>query len=98
MAEWFMAPVLKTGKGESPSQLRILFPPPTTNPSATRRLTNMSPLTETKLRRCGWAQGDPLKNDLLMQTYHDQEWGIPLHDDRKLFEFLILEIFQAGLS
>lgn len=34
----------------------------------------------------------------LMEAYHDQEWGVPLHDDRKLFEFLILDAFQAGLS
>jgi DNA-3-methyladenine glycosylase I len=36
--------------------------------------------------------------DLLMQTYHDTEWGVPVHDDRKLFEFMILDAFQAGLS
>jgi DNA-3-methyladenine glycosylase I len=36
--------------------------------------------------------------DLLMQKYHDEEWGVPLHDDQKLFEFLVLEGFQAGLS
>ena len=42
--------------------------------------------------RCGWA-----KNDLAI-CYHDTEWGVPLHDDRKLFEFLILEGAQAGLS
>lgn len=42
--------------------------------------------------RCGWA-----KNDLLIK-YHDAEWGAPVHDDRKLFEFLILEGAQAGLS
>ena len=43
--------------------------------------------------RCGWAQ----KNEL-MAKYHDEEWGVPLHDDQKLFEFLILEGAQAGLS
>ncbi|MGI8638498.1 MAG: DNA-3-methyladenine glycosylase I [Pyrinomonadaceae bacterium] len=42
--------------------------------------------------RCGWA-----KNDLAI-LYHDIEWGVPLHDDKKLFEFLILEGAQAGLS
>jgi DNA-3-methyladenine glycosylase I len=42
--------------------------------------------------RCDWA-----KNDLSVQ-YHDTEWGVPVHDDRKLFEFLILEGAQAGLS
>ncbi|WP_431156807.1 DNA-3-methyladenine glycosylase I [Winogradskyella poriferorum] len=43
--------------------------------------------------RCGWCVGDPL-----YETYHDEEWGVPLYDDDKLFEFLILETFQAGLS
>ena len=37
-------------------------------------------------------------NDSLMKAYHDSEWGVPLHDDQKLFEFLILDAFQAGLS
>jgi DNA-3-methyladenine glycosylase I len=37
-------------------------------------------------------------NDALMQEYHDTEWGVPLHDDRKLFEFMVLDAFQAGLS
>ena len=43
--------------------------------------------------RCGWC----LSSDLY-KKYHDQEWGIPVYDDQKLFEFLILETFQAGLS
>ena len=43
-------------------------------------------------QRCGWAKND------LARSYHDIEWGVPLHDDRKLFEFLILEGAQAGLS
>ncbi len=42
--------------------------------------------------RCGWARNE------LSVRYHDQEWGVPEHDDRKLFEFLILEGAQAGLS
>ncbi|MDQ3713065.1 MAG: DNA-3-methyladenine glycosylase I [Acidobacteriota bacterium] len=42
--------------------------------------------------RCGWARGD------LSIAYHDAEWGVPVRDDRKLFEFLILEGAQAGLS
>src|SRR5882762_2684538 len=42
---------------------------------------------------CQWAQSDPL-----MTAYHDEEWGVPLHDDRKLFEFLVLDGAQAGLS
>ena len=37
-------------------------------------------------------------NDELMLTYHDTEWGVPVHDDRKHFEFLVLDAFQAGLS
>ena len=45
------------------------------------------------VKRCKWAEGDCL--DI---TYHDNEWGVPVHDDRKLFEFLILEGAQAGLS
>jgi DNA-3-methyladenine glycosylase I len=44
------------------------------------------------MKRCGWA-----KNDLAIK-YHDEEWGVPLHDDQRLFEFLILESAQAGLS
>ena len=43
--------------------------------------------------RCPWTS-----DDKLMIKYHDKEWGVPLHNDRKLFEFLILEGFQAGLS
>jgi DNA-3-methyladenine glycosylase I len=45
------------------------------------------------LFRCEWAGSDPL-----MIAYHDEEWGVPCHDDRDLFERLILEGFQAGLS
>jgi DNA-3-methyladenine glycosylase I len=45
------------------------------------------------LVRCEWVGTDPL-----MSAYHDQEWGVPIHDDRILFEFLILEGMQAGLS
>ena len=44
-------------------------------------------------QRCPWPS-----DDKLMIKYHDNEWGVPLHNDRKLFEFLILEGFQAGLS
>lgn len=45
-------------------------------------------------KRCPWAGYD----DLLYLEYHDTEWGVPVHDDRKLFEFLVLEGAQAGLS
>ena len=44
-------------------------------------------------KRCAWAGDDPL-----YVAYHDEEWGVPVHDDRTLFEFLILEGAQAGLS
>src|SRR5688572_17416110 len=43
--------------------------------------------------RCGWCGSDPL-----YVKYHDEEWGVPLHDDRRLFEFIVLEGAQAGLS
>jgi DNA-3-methyladenine glycosylase I len=45
------------------------------------------------MKRCEWASGDPL-----LIEYHDREWGVPLHDENKHFEFLLLECFQAGLS
>jgi DNA-3-methyladenine glycosylase I len=44
------------------------------------------------VRRCAWATGAE------MMKYHDEEWGVPVHDDRRLFEFLVLEGAQAGLS
>lgn len=44
-------------------------------------------------KRCSWAGSDPLYH-----AYHDEEWGVPVYDDKKLFEFLILEGAQAGLS
>jgi DNA-3-methyladenine glycosylase I len=53
---------------------------------------------QNPLQRCGWAEGDPLKSDPLMRAYHDNEWGYPVHDDRKLLEALILDGAQAGLS
>ena len=43
--------------------------------------------------RCAWPG-----NDELMRRYHDEEWGVPMHDDRKWFEFIVLNAFQAGLS
>ena len=46
-----------------------------------------------EIKRCGWVTSDPL-----YIRYHDTEWGVPVHDDRKFFEFLILEGAQAGLS
>ena len=50
-------------------------------------------MIEDAIVRCGWAVSDPL-----MTAYHDEEWGVPLHDDDGLFEFLVLEGAQAGLS
>ena len=47
---------------------------------------------DAAVRRCPWAVGDA------MTRYHDEEWGVPVHDDRRLFEFLVLEGAQAGLS
>jgi DNA-3-methyladenine glycosylase I len=61
-------------------------------------MTSSSPATTppshpATLNRCEWAGNDPL-----MVAYHDEEWGVPCHNDRDLFERLILEGFQAGLS
>jgi DNA-3-methyladenine glycosylase I len=50
-------------------------------------------MTSKKIHRCEWAGDDPL-----MVSYHDDEWGVPVHNDQKLFELLILEGAQAGLS
>ena len=48
----------------------------------------------TVIRRCPW----PTVDDALYLKYHDTEWGVPVHDDRTIYEFLVLETFQAGLS
>ncbi len=50
-------------------------------------------MTDDGKTRCGWGLGDPL-----YVAYHDREWGVPVHDDRLIFEFLVLEGAQAGLS
>ncbi len=50
-------------------------------------------MTNDHNNSCSWPSNDPL-----MQKYHDEEWGVPVHDDRKLFEFMVLDAFQAGLS
>ena len=47
----------------------------------------------TKQKRCNWP-----KDDALYIQYHDKEWGVPIYEDKKIFEFLLLETFQAGLS
>jgi len=52
-----------------------------------------SPIIENMMKRCQWVGNDPIYIE-----YHDKEWGVPVHDDKKLFEFLILEGAQAGLS
>jgi DNA-3-methyladenine glycosylase I len=54
--------------------------------------TDRAGVPKDSRRRCPWAKSD------LMIRYHDEEWGVPVHDDRTLFEFLILEGAQAGLS
>lgn len=46
-----------------------------------------------EIKRCEWTRNNPYNI-----KYHDEEWGVPVHDDRKLFEFLLLDAFQAGLS
>jgi DNA-3-methyladenine glycosylase I len=50
-------------------------------------------VSDDGLVRCGWSMGDEM-----YVKYHDEEWGVPVHDDRQLFEMLMLEGFQAGLS
>jgi len=49
---------------------------------------------QRRINRCTWVGSD----NPLMLEYHDREWGVPVHDDRKHFEFLVLEAAQAGLS
>jgi DNA-3-methyladenine glycosylase I len=56
------------------------------------------PLGSQPHGRCSWAGADQPVPDLLMVAYHDDEWGVPVHDDIELFERLALESFQAGLS
>lgn len=53
----------------------------------------MNDLVDRSIARCEWNL-----NDVLLTRYHDEEWGTPLHDDQKLFEFLSLDVMQAGLS
>jgi DNA-3-methyladenine glycosylase I len=58
------------------------------------RTALQSPMPRQDLQRCPWARGD----DALMAQYHDEEWGVPQYDPRMLWEMLMLEGFQAGLS
>jgi DNA-3-methyladenine glycosylase I len=58
----------------------------------TKRIVG-SPRVQKSIKRCPWPSDDPL-----MIAYHDREWGVPLHDDGKLFEFIVLDGAQAGLS
>lgn len=62
-------------------------------PGAHLKMTEQPTESNALGPRCEWCRAD-----LLYVTYHDQEWGVPIHDDQRLFEFLILEGAQAGLS
>src|SRR3989441_4264305 len=53
----------------------------------------MSSPSTVHQQRCSW-----VGNDSLMIAYHDTEWGVPVHDDQKLFEFMVLDAMQAGLN
>jgi len=57
------------------------------------RLLKSYLLRERPMKRCSWTGDDPL-----LIEYHDTEWGVPLHDDRKQFEYLSMEVMQCGLS
>jgi DNA-3-methyladenine glycosylase I len=59
-----------------------------------RRRSGRGPTVMKEPKRCAWVSPD----NPLMLSYHDREWGVPVHDDRKHFEFLVLEAAQAGLS
>ena len=62
-------------------------------PSAHNRSQRTTEAMEGLKERCGWCKGSEL-----YENYHDREWGRPVRDERKMFEFLLLETFQAGLS
>ena len=67
---------------------------PETMRSTQRKITSVTALPNPDgLKRCTWAKGDPF-----YVAYHDEEWGVPEYDDRALFEKLMLDGFQAGLS
>ena len=62
-------------------------------PTAHNRSQRTTEAMEGLKERCGWCKGSEL-----YENYHDREWGRPVRDERKMFEFLLLETFQAGLS
>jgi DNA-3-methyladenine glycosylase I len=62
-------------------------------PTANDRTRRTTEAMERLKERCGWCKGSEL-----YENYHDKEWGRPVRDERKMFEFLLLETFQAGLS
>jgi DNA-3-methyladenine glycosylase I len=62
-------------------------------PDATLLQVHLAHVTTRQLPRCRWVADDPLS-----VAYHDAEWGVPVHDDRRFFEMLVLEGAQAGLS
>lgn len=72
-----------------PTSAGIIFGVPVRSPDAPA-----DPHQRSRMKRCEWATGE----DPLIRTYHDEEWGVPVHDDRKHYEFLVLEGAQAGLS
>jgi DNA-3-methyladenine glycosylase I len=74
----------------------VKFSPGTQDPKswASGKSTVFMSSTSAAIKRCAWVSGA----DPLMLEYHDREWGVPIRDDRKHFEFLVLEAAQAGLS
>lgn len=65
-------------------------------PAKAAAVRRTSGLTDDGKQRCTWATGQSV--DLPYRRYHDEEWGVPVHEDRRLFEFIVLEGAQAGLS
>jgi DNA-3-methyladenine glycosylase I len=74
------------------ARARRVSPPLCTSDGLPRSMPRPVPRKADKTR-CSWAMSDPV-----LRTYHDREWGVPEHDDRRLFEFLVLDGAQAGLS
>lgn len=70
-----------------------LFSAVQSNSGNTAQVEAVIHMNRNKISRCAWSGSDPL-----YVQYHDQEWGVPLHNEQKLFEFLVLEGMQAGLS